>query len=78
MIESSTRKTACRESCGRCDRSDGRFGEWTHEGSRKAFFVSNGCRRRTVTKPEGYFCIRLSGLFANTGGTAEIFVFVLL
>ena len=40
-------------------------------------FASNGCRRRTVIMPEGYVSIRLSGLFANSGGTAEIFVFVL-
>ena len=40
-------------------------------------FASNGCRRRTVIMPEGYVSIRSSGLFANSGGTAEIFVFVL-
>ena len=40
-------------------------------------FASNGCRRRTVIKPEGYNYILLSGLFANSGGTAEICVFVL-
>ena len=49
------------------------------EERKQAFLASNVFRRRTVIKPGGYDCIRQSGLFANSGGTAEIFqVFVLL
>ena len=43
----------------------------------KRFLASNGCRRRTVIIPEEYISIQTSGLLPISGGTAEIFVFVL-